>query len=114
VLGSQGKDLKERLRGFKEGSALFFKTESRDGKQLVVALKLDDGRTNPAGNQPKVDTSHFKPLTELGAEVYQGFEGGLYPNGENERPKQHEATGLALASHIEPAGSPNPIERRDG
>jgi len=29
----------------------------------------------------KVDTSKFKPLTELGHDQYQAFPGGLYPDG---------------------------------
>lgn len=44
----------------------------------------------------------FVPLPELGNGQYQGFEGGLYPNGQNERPSDHEALGLALAEQIEP------------
>src|SRR5713101_6186177 len=36
VLGAGGKTLRERLRGFKEGAAIFFKTEKRDGKEIVV------------------------------------------------------------------------------
>ncbi len=55
--------------------------------------------------QPKVDTSKLKPLPELGAEKYQGFEGGFYPGGKNERPKEHDAAGMTLAKAIRPLGT---------
>lgn len=49
------------------------------------------------------------PLNDLGDQEYvrmeegpTGFYGGLYPDGENSRPPQHEAAGLAAASQIEP------------
>jgi hypothetical protein len=33
-----------------------------------------------------VDLSRLIPLTDMGAKAYQAFPGGLYPNGQNERP----------------------------
>ncbi len=50
----------------------------------------------------QVDTSKLVPLTELGTDKYQGFPGGLYPEGKNERPSGHEAAGLALAKTVHP------------
>ena len=50
-------------------------------------------------------------LTELGANFYQEFPGGLYPDGQNVPPPEHEAAGLALAHEIQPLdanGQPNP------
>src|SRR4029078_13332002 len=35
------------------------------------------------------------PLNDLGPGFYQGFQGGLYPGGQNARPPAHEAAGLA-------------------
>ena len=58
----------------------------------------------------KVDTSKLVPLTDLGTDQYQGFTGGLYPDGKNERPALHEAAGLALAKQVQPLdvdGMPN-------
>ncbi len=59
-----------------------------------------------------------KPLIDLGNEVYTrmdgqktSFTGGLYPNGSNQRPPEHEAAGVALASQIIPldeTGQPDP------
>src|SRR6266571_1671653 len=45
------------------------------------------------------------PLDDLGPGMYQGFEGGLYPNGANTRPPAHNAAGLAIASQILPLNS---------
>jgi len=33
------------------------------------------------------------PLNDLGTGFFQGQQGGLYPNGENERPAEHNAAG---------------------
>jgi hypothetical protein len=49
-----------------------------------------------------VDLSKLIPLTDLGTKEYQGFPGGLYPNGKNERPPAHEAAGLELAKQVQP------------
>src|SRR5947209_7533343 len=55
VPGTAGKDLKERLQGFKEGIEVFFKPGRKDGKDFVLGLKPvgDNGPEAP----PKVDTS---------------------------------------------------------
>ena len=45
------------------------------------------------------------PLDDLGPGTYQGFQGGLYPNGANTRPPGHDAAGLAIASQILPLDS---------
>ena len=108
VLGSQGKDLKERFRDVKEGAEVQFKADRRDGKDVLTALKPVDAN---ADRPPRVDTSKFKPLTELGKDEYQGYPGGLYPEGKNERPAAHEAAGLALARKVQPLhrdGKPSP------
>jgi Cu/Ag efflux protein CusF len=102
VLGASGKDIKERLKGFKEGAEVQFMAGMKDGKEVVVGLKLGGPGTTPADAPPKVETSKLKPLTELGAEEYQGFKGGLYPDGKNERPAAHEAAGVALAKQVQP------------
>src|SRR5262249_13239455 len=75
-------------------------------KQVLVGMKLwGDGQGAPGAAPdplPKVDTSKLKPLTELATEEYQGFKGGLYPDGKNERPAAHEAAGVALAKQVQP------------
>lgn len=70
--------------------------------------------SKPAAQPEKVkqqDTSKLIPLTDLGTNEYKGFRGGLYPDGKNTRPADHEAAGIELARHIrplDPDGKPNP------
>jgi Cu/Ag efflux protein CusF len=100
-----GDSVKERLAGLKEGTEVQFKAETKDGKEVLLGLRNAPVAGKQAANQappPRVDTSKFKSLPELGSEKYQGFEGGLYPEGKNERPKDHEAAGLALAKQVRP------------
>jgi hypothetical protein len=42
------------------------------------------------------------PLTDLETGAYLGVEGGLYPNGSNVRPPDHDAAGITLADSIQP------------
>ncbi|HEX4149605.1 MAG TPA: hypothetical protein VHY20_11485 [Pirellulales bacterium] len=50
-----------------------------------------------------VDTSHLVPLSDMGGSTkYQGFAGGLYPEGSNVRPTAHEQAGLELAKTMQP------------
>ena len=42
------------------------------------------------------------PLTDLGLNLYQGFPGGLYPNGMNEIPMPHWQAGRDLANQLLP------------
>jgi Cu/Ag efflux protein CusF len=93
----------------KPGTAVMFKAGTRDGKAVLVGLKagVGGGGKDQATRPPapgKADTSKMKPLTTLGTEKYHGFEGGLYPGGSNDRPKEHEAAGLAAAKQIRPLG----------
>lgn len=51
------------------------------------------------------------PIPDLGEASYQGAQGGLYPEGSNAVPPDHEAMGLSHASRIEPLdadGNPDP------
>lgn len=116
VLNSSGKDLAEKLKDFREGSAIMVAPVTRDGKELRgIALGDRRGGNEPArkndGKPVSPDTKSLKPLNELGAAKYQSFEGGFYPGGKNERPKEHEAAGLKLAKQVQPLnaqGQPDP------
>ena len=58
-----------------------------------------------------LDTTGKTPINDLGTGAYQGAEGGLYPNGSNVIPEDHEAVGLLRVAEITPrdeAGDPDP------
>src|SRR5215831_19453571 len=63
-----------------------------------------------ASNCNGTSTRHI-PLIDLGADLYQGFPGGLYGNGSNLRPPAHDAAGIAIANALAPLdtlGAPDP------
>lgn len=47
-------------------------------------------------------TVGLTPLNDLGTGFYQGYQGGLYPDGNNQRPGIHDSAGLALATQVVP------------
>src|SRR5258705_5206109 len=63
---------------------------------LATMLLLSPGLLGAA------DTEGMVPLTELGANRYKGFEGGLYPNGKNQRPDVHNRVGILFATQVKP------------
>src|SRR5262249_21004974 len=101
VFDAAGKDVKERIKTIKEGAEVFFKPEEKDGKKVLVGIKLAAAVGQPPRIE-KVDTSKLKSLPELGNDEYHGFKGGLYPDGKNERHAQHEKAGVALAGKVQP------------
>ena len=103
VVGADGKAVAKPFehKELAPGAAVMFKTD-RSGKGLA-GLKFGGKRAGPAG--ATFDTSKMKPLPELGADKYQGYEGGLYAGGTNRPPKGHEAAGLALAKTARPLGA---------
>jgi hypothetical protein len=99
VQGPRGKTPVDRLRAFKADTLFEFLAETREGKPVLASIRVAPGqRTSP-------DHASFKPLTEMGTSQYLGFAGGLYPDGKNQRPADHEAAGRKLAEHIRPLGS---------
>jgi hypothetical protein len=56
----------------------------------------------------------FVPLNELGASTYQGFPGGLYPNGSNQMPTAHAQAGLALAQAVQPLNQMGQVDEGNG
>jgi len=47
-------------------------------------------------------TTPLVPINDLGSGTYLGEEGGLYPNGSNVRPADHDASGVTIAQGIQP------------
>jgi hypothetical protein len=80
---------------------------------LIAALMLAVGPSH-AADCTQTSTGRV-PLNDLGANLYQGVPGGLYPGGVNARPALHEAAGLAIANAIVPLdtlGQPDPVNGR--
>ena len=48
------------------------------------------------------DSTGMIPLTDLGPGFYQGFQGGLYVGGSNQRPAAHTQAGLSIANSTSP------------
>jgi hypothetical protein len=119
LVDDAGKDIGERLKDkrLKPGVAVMFLVRPDSDPPTLMGMKLGGNRPGPGGGPGRKgeritkDTSHLKPLTDLGAGFYQKFPGGLYPDGKNERPEAHEAAGLKLAKEIRPRdakGKPDP------
>jgi hypothetical protein len=111
ILDFPKKPIRDLLKNkaFVPGAKVMFKAASRDGKEVLIGLKFGDSPDR--GPLVKFDTSKLKPLPELGEGKYQGFQGGLYPGGKNQRPSAHEAAGLARGKKIVPLdkyGKPDP------
>ncbi|MBI3823754.1 MAG: hypothetical protein HY289_13880 [Planctomycetes bacterium] len=107
----KGDSVKDRLKAFKVGAEVNYVVQQKDGKNVLVAIRA----LGAGGKQPppvKVDSSKLVPIDELGDKEYKaGFKGGFYPDGKNQRPKEHEAAGLKLAKSIQPLngdGKPDP------
>ncbi|MCX7013034.1 MAG: hypothetical protein NTW86_10845 [Candidatus Sumerlaeota bacterium] len=70
------------------------------------ALARQRAQSQPAGEWVKAhlprDHVDLIPLTDLGKGMYQGEQGGLYPNGENDMPAEHRKAGERLAREIRP------------
>jgi len=85
-------------------------------RQLLVVAALALGAVSVSARAQSCPvgayTPGLTPLTDLGAGMYMGQQGGLYPGGSNVRPAGHEATGVTIAtSQIVPrnaAGAPDP------
>lgn len=58
---------------------------------------IDDNSAN------EITTS--APLIDFGEGTYRGYQGGLYPDGSNQRPSNHNAAGLTIAKNVKPLDS---------
>ncbi len=86
---------------------------ARGATTLIAAIVLLNGET-PA--QLCQNTSvGFPPLNDLGPNFWRGAQGGLYPEGQNVRPLEHNQNGINLASEVvplDPFGNPDPVNGR--
>jgi hypothetical protein len=122
--GADGREIANfRHSGVPVGANVMFKVEERDGRQVLVGLRIPPagqqakGKGQAAGKRPAApppppprDSIGVKPLSELGADKYQGKTGGLYGNGSNEPPPALRQAAEAAASRIQPldaAGQPS-------
>jgi Putative Ig domain len=71
---------------------------------LGVYASLGDNCNDISFNVPNTSTP-IVALNDLGTGTYQGSEGGLYPNGSNDRPSSHDADGVGIAQGIQPLDS---------
>jgi hypothetical protein len=130
IVDEQGQPLAAGLKAeaLKPGAVVVLSIERVDNQPLIRGIRLGGtlaqvepgtaqskaqakGAGQPAVDFKFPDTSNLVPLTDLGTGKYQGFEGGLYPDGTNTRPASHEAAGVALAREIKPRdaeGNPSP------
>ena len=100
VFEAKGKTIKEKLQGFKVGDEVRFRILAKDGKNVLDGIA--PGKQQQPQAPIKADLTKLIPLNEMGTNEYQGFRGGFYPDGANERPKAHEKFGLQLAKTVWP------------
>ncbi len=78
---------------------------------IVLALAVFTGPSRVFAANCDRDSTGLIPLIDLGAGTYQGFTGGLYGGGSNQRPAAHDAAGQAIANALAPLdtlGNPDP------
>jgi hypothetical protein len=113
----KGETVKERLQNFKVGADVNYVLSQKDGKNYLFGLALLPAGKAPDGKKApvfvKVDSSKLVPINELGDNEYKdGYKGGFYPDGKNERPKEHEAAGLRFAKEIQPRNAEGKADPR--
>src|SRR5206468_13603 len=81
---------------------------------VVLGLALSVPVTSHAGGNCAGTSTGRVPLTDLPPALYQGFEGGLYPQASNARPAAHEqaADRLARLRLLDASGQPDALNGR--
>jgi hypothetical protein len=77
---------------------------------IGVFANLGDNCNDLSYNDPNTGTP-LVAITDLGTGLFEGSEGGLYPNGSNARPSAQDSYGVTLAQGIQPldvSGNPSP------
>jgi hypothetical protein len=114
VLDVSGRELADGLRAkeLHEGARVTLSAQRDGGRPTLREIRLSGGTASSpvTGSVVQQDTRSLIPLSDLGQSKYQGFEGGLYPEGKNVRPAGHESAGIKLAGQVQPldaAGNPS-------
>lgn len=116
----QQKIFEEKLR--QHGIAVDYnKLTPEEKDRYFRQLRQGDQRQTKQQRQPNQNinannpyNNTLVPLTDFGTKTYQGLKAGLYPNGENLRPKAHNAAGLAIAKTIKPLNRSGNIDEKYG
>jgi hypothetical protein len=80
---------------------------------FVCLLACKKNSTTDGSASDKIVTTPAS-LTDIGTATYRGFQGGLYPNGSNERPAAHNAAGLSIAQSIQPLNNTGAVDATTG
>jgi hypothetical protein len=56
----------------------------------------------------------YPPINDLGTGTWRGAQGGLYPNGSNQRPAAHNIAGLSIAQQIKPLNASGAVDTSGG
>lgn len=106
IMDAKGEDCPDGLRTneLREGMAITLVADRKDGKLSLREIRVGTASKPAVTVAPPLqqDTSKLTPLTDLGPSKYQGYPGGLYPEGKNTRPASHEAAGVNLAAQVRP------------
>jgi hypothetical protein len=80
------------------------------GKIFLLSIVLLPGSLAGQANCAQTSVG-FVPIMDLGSGTYNGWTGGLYPDGSNTMPQAHLDAGLAIAGTVQPldpSGLPDP------
>ncbi len=80
----------------------------------VFALLAGSTEDTFAGGDCSNTSMGMIPLFDLGSELYQGMQGGLYPGGLNVPPSAHASAGLAIADNIRPFNANGEVDEANG
>lgn len=77
---------------------------------LLACKKSHTSSSN--GNDNVITTA--TPLIDFGSATYRGYQGGLYPNGSNQRPAAHNAAGISISQSIQPLNTAGSVDVTNG
>lgn len=78
---------------------------------FFIACKKDNTQN---GNVNSNEITSPASLTDFGSATYRGFQGGLYPNGSNQRPASHNTAGVSIAQTIKPLNVSGAVDETNG